>query len=175
VTLKLENKKEIVAEVNAVAAKALSMVVAEYRGLTVPEMTQLRSDARKNGVYMRVVRNTLARLAVKGTDFEVMQDSLTGPLILAFSREEPGSAARLIKDFSKSHNNLVVRALSINGKVLPAKDIDVLATLPTREEALSRLLSVMQAPIAKFVRTVAAPKLKLVHALMAVRDQMQSS
>lgn len=173
--LRLNDKKAIVAEVATVAATALSAVAAEYRGLTVSEMTQLRIEARNAGVYLRVVRNTLARRAIADTEFACMQDALVGPLVLAFSREDPGSAARLIRDFAKDHEKLSVKILSVGGKLLAAKDIDVLAKLPTRPQALATLLAVMQAPITKFVRTLAEPHAKMVRTVAAIRDQKQAA
>jgi large subunit ribosomal protein L10 len=173
--LKLEDKKAIVAEVAEVANGAYSAVAAEYRGLSVGEMTELRRKAREGGVYLRVVRNTLARRAVEDTDFACMQDILTGPLVLAFSREEPGAAARVVKDFAKDHKNLVVTGVSISGKLLPATELETLAKMPTYEEAISMLMSVMQAPIGKFVRTLAEPHAKLVRTIAAVRDQKQAA
>ncbi len=173
--MRLEDKKAVVAEVNAVAATALSAVAAEYRGLTVEQMTALRREARNAGVYLRVIKNTLARIALKGTDFECMQDELSGPLILAFSQEDPGCAARVVKDFAKSNEHLVVRMVSIGGQTLPANDIDRLASLPTRDQALSMLLGVLQAPIAKFVRTLAEPTAKLVRTFAAVRDSKEAA
>lgn len=172
--LKLDDKKAIVAEVAQVAGNALSAVVAEYSGLTVSDMTKLRTEARNTGVYLRVVRNTLARLAVQGTEFECLKDALVGPLVMAFSQNEPGSAARLVKNFAKENPKLVVKALAIEGNLLAAKDLDVLATLPTREEALSKLLAVMKAPATKFVQTLAAPPAKLVRTLDAYRDKKQA-
>ena len=173
--LKLEDKKAIVAEVADIASRALSAVVADYRGLTVAELTKLRSEARKNKVYLRVVRNTLARRAVTGTEFECMTDALTGPMILAFSQEEPGSAARLIRDFIKGNDKLQVKALAIGGQALDAKQLEAVAKLPTREEAIASLMAVMKAPIQKFVRTVAEPHGKLVRTIAAYRDQKQSA
>ncbi len=173
--MRLEDKKAVVAEVNAVAAEALSAVAAEYRGLTVEQMTELRREARNSGVYLRVVKNTLARRALQGTDFECMQDELSGPLLLAFSQEDPGCAARVVKDFAKSNEQLVVRMVSIGGEALPANDIDRLASLPTREQALAMLLGVMQAPIAKFVRTLAEPTAKMVRTFAAVRDSKEAA
>lgn len=173
--LKLEDKKAIVAEVAEVASGALSAVAAEYRGLTVAEMTELRSKARAANVYMRVVRNTLARRAFKGTEFECMNDALVGPLVLAFSREEPGAAARLIRDFVKTHSTMKVKALSVGGQLLSADKLEALAKLPTRDEALSLLLSVMKAPISKFVRTLAEPHAKLVRTVAAVKDKKQAA
>ncbi|HEV2614184.1 MAG TPA: 50S ribosomal protein L10 [Gammaproteobacteria bacterium] len=173
--LRIEDKKAIVAEVAEVAGRSLSAVAAEYRGLTVSELTELRSNARKIGVYMRVVRNTLARRALQDTPFSCMQDILVGPLLLAFSQEDPGAAARLIRDFAKDHDKLVVKALSVGGKLLAPKDLNALANLPTREQALATLMSVMLAPITQFVRTLAEPHAKLARTVAAVRDQKQAA
>jgi len=173
VALNLEQKKAIVSEVAEVAANALSAVIADYRGLTVAEMTALRSKARESGVYLRVVRNSLAKRAVENTAFACLHDVLTGPLVFAFSKEEPGAAARLIKDFIKEHENFEVKALAISGQLLAAKDIDQIAKLPSRDEALVLLLSVMQAPITKLVRTLAEPQAKFVRVVAAIRDQKQ--
>jgi len=171
--LNLEEKKAIVADLNAVAASSLSAVAAEYRGLTVSEMTELRAEARKSGVYLRVVKNTLARRAVEGTDYACLQDSLVGPLILAFSKDEPAAAARVIKDFRKTHDKLVVKAVALGSTLMD--DVDKLASMPTRDEAISMLMSVMQAPIAKFVRTLAEPNNKLVRTIAAVRDSKEAA
>ncbi|MCP5149400.1 MAG: 50S ribosomal protein L10 [Chromatiales bacterium] len=173
--LTLEAKKAVVAEVAEVARQAHSAIAAEYRGLTVAAMTALRARARGNGVYLRVVPNTLARRAVAETDFECMQEGLVGPLVLAFSTEEPGSAARLMRDFAKDNDKLVVRVVSFGGKVLPPEDIDALANLPTKEEAIARLMSVMKAPITKLARTLAEPHAKLVRTVAAIRDQKQAA
>ena len=156
--LTLQEKKEIVSEVAAVAANAHSMVAAEYRGLTVGQLTTLRKNARKGGVYLRVVKNNLARIAVKGTAFECVQDGLVGPLVLAFSQEDPGSAARLVKDFlkDKANDKLEVKFVSIDGKMLPAAELERLAKLPTRDQALATLAAVLRAPLDKFARTLAA-------------------
>jgi large subunit ribosomal protein L10 len=175
VALNLEDKKSIVAEVSTIAASAHSAVAAEYRGLSVDEMTELRVKARNEGVYLRVVKNSLVKRAVDGTDFECMKDSLVGPLIMAFSQEDPGAAARLVKDFSKEHDKLIARIISVGGEVLPAEQIDRLAKLPNREQALSLLMAVMKAPIEKFVRTLNEPHAKLVRTVAAVRDQKQAS
>lgn len=173
--LRLEDKQALVAEVNAVAAKAFSAVAAEYRGLTVEQMTTLRKQAREVGVYMRVVKNTLAKRAIKDTDFECMAEFLAGPLVLAFSQEDPGAAARVIKNFAKENEQLVVKLAALGGKLLPASELDRLANLPTREQALAMLLGVMKAPIEKFVRTLAEPHTKLVRTVAAVRDQKQAA
>jgi large subunit ribosomal protein L10 len=169
--LKLEDKQALVAEVGAVAAKAQSVVAAEYRGLTVSQMTELRSKARAQGVYMRVVKNTLARNAISGTAFESIGPKLKGPLVLAFSRNDPGAAARVVKDFAKGNEKLIATLISLGGPVLSGKDLDKVASLPTREQALSQLLGVMKAPIEKLVRMLAAPHTKLVRTIDAVRAQ----
>ena len=169
--LRLDDKKAMVAEVAAVAANAQSVVAAEYRGLTVTQMTDLRAKARKNGVYLRVVKNTLARKAIAGTAFECVGKSLKGPLILAFSKEDPGAAARLVKTFAKDHDKLVPTVVSLGGTALTAKDLDKVASLPTKQQALSQLVGVIQAPISKFVRTLAEPHAKLVRTIAAVKDQ----
>lgn len=173
--LKLEDKRKIVEDVAKVATDAYSAVVAEYRGMSVADMTELRRKAREEKVYLRVVRNTLARLAVADTAYECMQETLTGPLILAFSLEEPGSAARVISEYAKGNDKLVVKAVSISGKLLPAAEIATLAKMPTYDQAIGMLMSVMQAPITKLVRTLAEPHGKLVRTLAAVRDQKQAA
>lgn len=173
--LNLEQKKSIVAEVAAVAAKAHSAVAAEYRGLSVVAMTALRSEGRKTGVYVRVVKNTLARRAVEGTDFACMQDGLVGPLILAFSKEEPGAAARLMQDFAKANDKMVIKLVSFGGKMLAPGDIDRLSKMPTREQALSMLMGVLQAPITKLVRTLAEPNAKMVRTFAALRDKKEAA
>jgi len=171
--LNLEDKKALVAEVAEVAAKAQSVVAAEYRGLTVGQMTDLRAKARTQGVYMRVVKNTLARKALSGTAFEPIGPSLKGPLVLAFSKDDPGAAARVLKDFAKANEKLVPTLVSLGGQVLPGKELEKVASLPTREQALSMLLGVLKAPIQKFVSTLAEPPAKLVRTLDAVRAQKQ--
>ncbi len=173
--LKLEDKKALVAEVAAVAAHAQSVVAAEYRGLSVGQMTELRAKARKSGVYMRVVKNTLARKALVGTSFESVGPKLKGPLVLAFSKDDPGAAARVVKDFAKVNEKLVAMLVSFGGQVLPGAELDRVASLPTREQALSMLLGVLKAPIQKFVRTLAEPPAKLARTIAAVRDQKQAA
>lgn len=154
--LGLEDKKAIVAEVSEAAKTALSAVVADSRGVTVGSMTALRKEAREAGVYVRVVRNTLARRAVEGTDFECLAESFVGPTLIAFSNEHPGAAARLLKKFAKDNKDFEVKALAFNGELIPAGDIDRLATLPTYDEAIAKLMSVIQGATSKFVRTLAA-------------------
>ncbi len=173
--LNLEDKKALVAEVAEVAAKAQSVVAAEYRGLTVSQMTELRAKARKQGVYMRVVKNTLARKALAGTSFEAVGPKLKGPLVLAFSKDDPGAAARVVKDFAKANEKLVATLVSLGGQVLPPKDLEAVASLPTREQALSMLLGTIKAPSQKLVSTLAAVPSKLVRTLAAVRDQKQAA
>ncbi len=173
--MNLEDKKALVAEVNAVAAKALSVVGAENRGLTVAQMTELRAKARAQGVFMRVVKNTLARKAVAGTPYECISPALKGPLVLAFSNDDPGAAARVVKAFTKDHEKLVTTLVSLGGQLLGPKDIEKVASLPTREQALARLMGLMKAPISKFVRTLAEPQAKLVRTIAAIRDQKQAA
>lgn len=173
--LRLNDKKAIVAEVAQVANDTLSAVVADYRGLTVSEMNELRARAKSESVYVRVVRNTLAKRAFEGTQYECLIEALQGPVMLAFSQEDPGAAARLLKEFSKNHTALEIKALSVEGKMLPASQLDALAELPTRDEALSMLLSVMEAPITKLVRTLAEPQAQLARAVAAVRDQKEQA
>lgn len=173
--LSLEQKKSVVTVVAKVANEAHSAVAAEYRGLTVSEMTRLRNSARSGGVFLKVVKNTLARRALEGTDFECMSDELVGPLLLAFSLEDPGAAARVVKDFSKEHEELVTRLVAIGGQVYPAGELDRLAKLPSRDQAISMLMGVMKQPVEKFVRIMAEPHAKLARTLAAVRDAKQAA
>lgn len=169
--LNMEAKKALVAEVASVAAGAQSAVAAEYRGLTVTEMTELRVAARNAGVYLKVVKNTLARRAVEGTSFECMKESFKGPLVLAFSREDPGAAARVFKGFAKDHEKLVTVALSVGGELYGAKELDRLASLPTLDEARAQLLGLLQAPMSQLVRTLAEPAAMLARTLKARSEQ----
>ena len=173
--LRLEDKKTFVKEVNAVAEESVTAVAAEYRGLTVAEMTALRKEARNAGVYMRVVKNTLARRAVAGTDFECMQDTLKGPILLAFAKDDPGAAARVIKDFAKEHEALKAVSLSAGGQLLPASDLARLAELPTLDQARAMLLGVLIAPMTKLVRTLAEPPAMLARTLSAHVDKQQAA
>ena len=166
-------KKSIVDEVSAVASKAVSAVLADYRGLTVNQMTDLRSKARQANVYLRVVRNTLSRRAFKNTELECLDDKLVGPLFIALSLEAPGDAAKLLKEYTKSFEKLEVKALSVGGVLYDPKQLDAVASLPTKLEALSKLLFVMKAPIEQFVRTMAAPHAKLVRTVVAIKDVKQ--
>ena len=173
--LNLEDKKALVAEVAEVAAHAQSVVAAEYRGLTVGQMTELRAKARTQGVYVRVVKNTLARKALAGTSFEPVGPKLKGPLVLAFSKDDPGAAARLVKDFAKANEKLVATLVSLGGQVLPGKELEKVARLPTREQALSMLLGVLKAPMSKLVRTLEEPPAKLARTLAAIRDRKSAA
>ena len=173
--LSIEQKKAVVAEVAEVANKALAAVAAEYRGLTVEEMTELRAQARADGVFLKVAKNTLVRRAVEGTDYECMQDSLTGPLLFAFSMEDPGAAARLVKDYAKDHDNLIAKLVAVGGELYDASELTRLASLPTYDQAIAMLMSVMKAPIEKFVRTLAEPHTKLVRTMAAVKDAQQAA
>ena len=171
----LDEKKAIVAEVNETAASALSLVVADARGVASNDMTALRATARDNQVYLRVVRNTLAKRAFEGTDYECVNDTLAGPSLFGFSLEDPGAAARLFKDFAKENDKFEVKALSISGTLMGADQLDVLAKLPTRDQALSMLMSVMKAPTTKLVQTMNEVPGKLVRTLAAVRDQKEQA
>ncbi|EKT58112.1 50S ribosomal protein L10 [Providencia burhodogranariea] len=155
--LNLQDKQAIVAEVTEVAKGALSAVVADSRGVTVAKMTELRKAGREAGVYIRVVRNTLIRRAVEGTSYEVLKDAFVGPTLIAFSNEHPGAAARLFKEFAKANPAFEIKAAAFEGELIQAKDIDRLATLPTYEEAIARLMATMkEAAAGKLVRTLAA-------------------
>jgi len=173
--LRLEDKKALVAEVNEVASRALSAVAAEYRGLTAVKFDALRSKARENGVYLHVVKNTLASRAVKGSEFECLEPALVGPLVLGFSLEDPGSVGRVIKDFAKDNDKLVVKAIAVGGALYGAKDIDRLANLPTKEQALGQLAGLLLAPITQFVRTLSEPTAKFVRTVQAVADKQQEA
>ncbi|MGH8584203.1 MAG: 50S ribosomal protein L10 [Gammaproteobacteria bacterium] len=172
--MRLDEKKALVAEVNEVAKRALSAVAAENKGLTAGKFDDLRKKARANGIYLHVVKNTLARKALKGTSFECLDPALVGPLVLGFSLEDPGAVGRVIKDFAKENGKLVVKAVSIGGQLYGAQDIDRLAKLPTRTQALSLLLAAMKAPIGKFVMTLNAVPSKFVRTVKAVADQKQA-
>jgi len=173
--LTLEQKKAVVAEVSEVARSAHSAVAAEYRGITVEKMTEMRVKARNEGVYLKVAKNTLVKRAVEGTEFECMAEELTGPLLFAFSIEDPGAAARLIKNFSKGDDKLVVRLVAMGARLYQASEVERLASLPTRDQAIAMLMGVMKAPIDKFVRTLAEPHTKLVRTVAAVRDSKQAA
>lgn len=171
--LNLAGKKAVVEEVAEVASRAISAVVADYRGLTVNQMTNLRKQARESGVYLRVVRNTLTKRAFEGTDFSCLNDQLVGPLFIALSLDAPSDAARLLKEFNKDFDELEVKALCVGDKLYSADQLEAVASLPTKDEALAKLLYVMKAPVEKFVRTLAEPHAKLVRTISAVKDTKQ--
>lgn len=173
--LKLEDKKALVAEVNEVAKRALSAVAAEYRGLTAGDLDDLRRKSRDNGIYLHVVKNTLARRAVADTAFACLEPALSGPIVLGFSLEDPGAVGRVIKDFAKEHDKLVVKAVAVGGNLYGPKDIERLASLPTRDQALAILAGTMQAPIGTFVRLLAEPVAQFVRAVNAVVEQKKAA
>tara|TARA_Y100001934_G_scaffold113961_1_gene139410 strand:- start:32098 stop:32625 length:528 start_codon:yes stop_codon:yes gene_type:complete len=175
VALKLNDKRVLVEDINKNALQALSAVIADYRGLEVSQLTTLRAKARAEGVYLKVVRNTLARRAVQGTEFECLAESFVGPSLLAFSLTDPGAAARLFKDFAKENEKFEVRVLSVGGKTYGKEDIDMLAKLPTKDQAISMLMSVMQAPVSKLVRTINEVPTKMVRVLAAIKDQKDAA
>lgn len=173
--LNLSQKKQVVAELAEVAAKAHSLVAAEYAGLTVAQLTDLRRKARGGGVFVKVVKNTLAARAVEGTDYQCVADALTGPLLYAFSQEDPGAAGRLIKEFAKDNAQLRPRLVAVGGQMYPGSHVDVLASLPTRDQALSMLLSVLSQPATMLVRVLAEPASQLARAINAVAEQKKAA
>ncbi len=172
--LNLEEKKAVVAEVSAQVAGAQAIIVAEYRGLEVGQITTLRANARKSGVYLRVLKNTLVRRAVAGTPFEKLQGAMVGPLIYGISKD-PVAAAKTLHEFAKGNDKLVIKAGSMANYVMDANGVKALATMPSREELLSKLLGTMQAPIAQFVRTLNEVPTKFVRGLAAVRDAKETA
>lgn len=154
--LNLSQKQVVVAELADVAAKAHSLIAAEYAGTTVSQLTEMRKKARASGVFLKVVKNTLATRAVAGTEYECVKDALVGPLLYAFSLEEPGAAGRLIKEFAKGNDKLQPKVVAVGGQMYPASHVEVLASLPTREQALAMLARVLAEPAAMFARAVKA-------------------
>ena len=173
--LRLEDKQKIVSEVNEAAGSALSAVLADYRGLTVGEMTELRSKARTSGIYLRGVRNTLANRAIDGTPYECLRDALTGPTLVAFSYSEPGAAARLLRDYGKDREALNVKAISIGGDLFDSGQLDRIASLPNRDEAITMVLGLLLAPITKLARTVNEVPGRVVRTLAAVGEQKKAA
>lgn len=173
--LGLEDKKAIVADVNETASSALSLVIADARGVTVSAMTDLRKQARENQIVLRVVKNTLAKRALKDTDFECVEDVLKGPSIFGFSMEDPGAAARLFKSFAKQNDKFEIKALSVSGQLLNNSQIDVLANLPTRDQALGMLAGVILAPVTKLVRTFNDVPGRVVRVVDQVRIQKDAA
>jgi len=175
VALGLEDKKAIVADVNETAASALSLVVADARGVDVSAMTVLRKQARDNQIVLRVVKNTLARRAFQDTDYACLHEVLVGPSIFGFSMEDPGAAARLFKDFAKENDKFEVKALSVGGQMLDKSQLDVLATLPTRDQALSMLANIMLAPVTKLTRTLNDIPSQIVRVTDQVKQQKEAA
>lgn len=173
--LNLEDKKAIVTEVNAVAANALSLVIADARGVTVSEMDNLRKQAREQKIFVRVVKNSLAKRAFEGTEYEVAHTALVGPTLLAFSMEDPGAAARLFKDFAKNVEKFEVKSLAVGGELMGADQIDRLATLPTRHEALGMLANVTLAPVTKLARTLNEVPSSITRVMAAVADKKKEA
>lgn len=172
--LNLEDKKAIVAELQNVAGGALSAVAVDYRGISVSTMNMLRKNARKDGVTAGVYRNTLARRALGDTEFNCLSEVLTGPILLLFSQQDPGAAARVIRDFEFAEK-LTVRGLALSGKLLPPSQLKAVASLPTRDEALAQLLSVMKAPVTKFVRTLNEPAAQTARVFFAIADKKKAA
>ncbi len=173
-SLNLDEKKAVVAEISAQVVGAQAMVVAEYRGVTVADMTQLRAKARQSGVYLRVLKNTLARKAVQETPFAGLADQMVGPLAYGISRD-PVAAAKVMQEFAKANDKFVIKAGAMPNKVLSTQEVTALASMPSREQLLAKLLGTMQAPIAQFVRTLNEVPTKFVRGLAAVRDQKQAA
>ena len=168
--LNLDEKKAVVAEVSAEVAKAKGIFVAEYRGLEVGSMTELRARARKSGVYLRVLKNTLARRAVAGTPFEKLAEQMVGPLVYGIS-SDPVATAKVLNEFAKANEKLVIKAGAMPNAVITAKEVKALASMPSREQLIAQLLGTMQAPVAQFVRTLNEVPSRFVRTLAAIRDQ----
>ena len=173
--LNISEKKDVVKEVSEIASSAQSAVAAEYRGLSVQELSELRNNERNLGGYIKVIKNSLAKIAIKDTNFECMDSSLKGPLIFAFSKEDLGSAARLVNDFKKENNLLKPIVVAVNGELVDVEKLSQIAALPTKDQAISMLMSVMKQPVEKFVRTLAAPNTKLVQTLSAYKIKLEQS
>tara|TARA_Y100000768_G_scaffold104805_1_gene76808 strand:- start:8 stop:535 length:528 start_codon:yes stop_codon:yes gene_type:complete len=173
--LNISEKKDVVKEISEIASSAQSAVAAEYRGLSVQELSELRNNARNLGVYVKVIKNSLAKIAIKDTSFECMDSSLKGPLIFAFSKEDLGSAAKLVNDFKKENGLLKPVVVAVNGELVDVEKLSQIAALPTKDQAISMLMSVMKQPIEKFVRTIAAPNTKLVQTLSAYKIKLEQS
>lgn len=173
-TLALEDKKRIVEDTRASAEAAISAIVADYRGMSVSQVTEMRKQARETGVHLQVVRNTLARLAFEGTVHECLRESFKGPTLVAYSNNDPGAGARLIRSLRGTGVGLDVRAISIAGTLRTGEDLNAVAALPTRDEAISKLMSVMLGPVTKFAQTIQAVPTKFVRTLVAVRQAKEA-
>jgi large subunit ribosomal protein L10 len=175
VALRLEDKKAIVADVNETAQSALSLVVADARGVNVTKITELRKQAREANVELRVIKNTLAKRAFQGTEFECTAEALVGPSLFGFSMADPGAAARLFKDFAATNELFEIKALAVGGQLMGSDKIDVLAKLPTRDQALGLLASVMIAPVTKLVRTFNEIPAQITRVVSAVGESKQEA
>ena len=173
-SLNIEQKKAVVAEVSDALKGAEAAVLAEYRGLTVTQMTELRRKAHESNVYLRIVKNTLARRAIEGSDFECLKDQFTGPLAFAVS-SDPAAAAKVLNNFSKENEKLVLKAGAMSGRLISMEELKALAALPSREELLAKLLGTMQAPVQKFVQTLNEVPASFVRTLAAVRDSKEAA
>lgn len=173
--LNLNDKKAIVANMSEVVTNSVSAIAADYRGSTVSQMTELRVKARNAGVGVYVLRNTLARRAVTETAYDCLKDALTGPIVLLFSQHEPGAAAKLLRDFIKANANFAVKGIAMSGQLLGPEKLEAVASLPSKDEAISILMSVMTAPVTKLVRTLAEPYAMVTRTMAAVRDQKQAA
>ncbi len=173
--LNIGEKKDVVKEISDIASSAQSAVAAEYRGLTVQELSTLRDNARNLGVYVKVIKNSLAKIAIKDTSLECMDSSLKGPLIFAFSKEDLGSAAKLVNDFKKENQLLKPVVVAVNGELVDVDKLSQIAALPNKDQAISMLMSVMKAPIEKLTRTLAAPNVKLVQTLSAYKIKLEQN
>ena len=172
--LNLDEKKAVVAEISEQVGKAQAIVVAEYRGLEVGNMTDLRREARKSGVYLRVLKNSLARRAVEGTPFAGLSEHMVGPLVYGIS-PDPVATAKLLNDFAKANEKLVIKAGAMPNAVFSAKEVKALATMPSRIELLAKLLGTMQAPVAQFARTLNEVPSRFVRTLAAIRDKKEAA
>lgn len=173
--MKIDRKEAVVAELSEVVSKSVSVIAAHYRGLSVADMTKLRTNARKVGVHMKVYRNTLARRAVENTSFACLAEVLTGPMVLMFSVDEPGAAARVLRDFVKESEKFQVRALVLDGTLLGPDQLAAVASLPSRHEALTKLAIVMNAPVTKLARTLQETYAQVARVMAAVRDKKQAA
>jgi large subunit ribosomal protein L10 len=173
--LNLEQKKEVVAELANVAAKAHSLVAAEYAGLTVAQLTELRKKARHDGVFLKVAKNTLVARAVVGTEYECVKEALKGPLLFAFSKEDPGAAGRLIKDFAKTNDKLIAKVVAMGGKMYPGSHVEKLASLPTRDQALSIFAGLLLQPATMLVRVLAEPASQVARVLSQIGEQKKAA
>ena len=171
--LRIEQKKAVVEELHSIASSSVSAAIAEYRGLNVAEITELRTKARKSGVYLKVVKNSLSKKALADTNFECLTKALQGPIIIALSADDLASPARLFKDFSKDYEHLKTVGLAIDGDAFPSSELDRIARLPTRDEAYSTIAGLMKAPIEKALRTLNEIPIKIARLIHAVKENQE--